>query len=193
MQLGLTGNIATGKSTVFRLLSKRNDFLGFDADAVVHRLYGQSTVVDRLIAEFSCCILDESGVVDRSQIRKLFLADESVRGRLEAIFHPLVYMEYQKSLSELQPNQVMLADIPLLFEKESPYDFDYTVTVACSTDLQLSRLIARSNLDKDVALKMINKQVALSYKMRQSDCVLWNNGSLDLLQRQLNLLVHRIF
>jgi len=125
MQLGLTGNIATGKSTVFRLLSKRNDFLGFDADAVVHRLYGQSTVVDRLIAEFSCCILDESGA--------------------------LVYMEYQKSLSELQPNQVMLADIPLLFEKESPYDFDYTVTVACSTDLQLSRLIARSNLDKDVA------------------------------------------
>ncbi len=193
MQLGLTGNIATGKSTVFRWLSKRSDFLGFDADAVVHQLYSQSSVVDQLVAEFSCCILDEAGVVDRSQIRKLFLNDENVRGKLEAIFHPLVYMEYQKRFADLQPNQVMLADIPLLFEKESPYHFDYTITVACSEDLQLSRLIARSNLDKNAALKMINKQVALSHKMSQSDCVLWNNGSLDQLQRQLNLLVHRIF
>ena len=193
MHIGLTGNIATGKSVVYRALCERENVVGFDADAVVHQLYSTDEVRDQLVSAFSSAILNESGMVDRKEVRRLFLECEGVKETLENVFHPLVHARYLKVASSLEPGQCLLADIPLLFEKSTPYEFDTIITVACSSEVQLKRLMERSKLDKKEAMAMIKKQVALSYKMRHSNHVLWNNGSLDLLQRQLNLLVHHIF
>jgi len=193
MHIGLTGNISTGKSTVYNILCQREDVLGFDADKVVHSLYSDSDVVDTLIAEFGSSIRGDDNLISRHKLRNLFLKDSSVRGVLESVFHPRVHQEYLETFDRLEQGQSLLADIPLLFEKETPYKFDKVITVACSADIQLSRLMSRSNLDKDIASAMIEKQVALSDKMRQSDIVIWNNAGLDLLQNQINLLEEYIF
>ena len=179
MKLGLTGTIATGKSTVYKLLLNKSEVIGFDADEVVHQLYERTDVIDRLTVEFGSEILGKGGGVDRSSLRSLFLADAGVRPRLESIFHPLVYEEFLNKEADLTSGQVLLADIPLLFEKADPYCFDAVVVVACSPDKQLSRLISRSKLDRETALKMISKQVKLDFKISKSDFVLWNNGSMS--------------
>ncbi len=193
MQLGLTGNIATGKSTVYALLMEREDTVGFDADAVVHALYDTAEVQEELMARLGPQILQADGTVCRGQIREAFLRDQTVRPFLEDVFHPRVHTQYSQLLGALPADKVLVADIPLLYEKETPYEFDAVVTVACSADLQLSRLMSRSALDKATALKMIKKQVALSYKILQADHVIWNNGGVDQLRNQLDLLVHHIF
>ena len=74
MKLGLTGTIATGKSTVYRMLLNKPEVIGFDADEVVHKLYQRADVIDRLTAEFGSEILSEGGGVDRSSLRSLFLS-----------------------------------------------------------------------------------------------------------------------
>jgi len=193
MFIGLTGNIATGKSAAFRIFCALRNAIRFDADAEVHALYRTEIVKKQLVSNFGTEVIDENGDVDRELIRRLFLTDSSVRPYLEGLFHPLVYERYEKKCQQLKQGEVLVADIPLLFEKDSNYRFDYVVTVACSSDIQLKRLISRSGLDKHTAMEMIKKQVALSYKISQSDFVLWNNGSLDQLQSQLNTLVHHIF
>lgn len=193
MRIGLTGNIATGKSVAFQALCKLDQVVGFDADAEVHSLYETDEVKNAIVSHFGADVIDEAGNVDRARLRGLFLKDPNVKVILEGLFHPLVYERYEEVSSNLGSREILVADIPLLFEKESAYQFSSVITVACSSDIQLRRLMSRSNLDKAVALEMIKKQVALSHKMSKSDFVLWNNGSLDQFQNQLNLLVHHIF
>jgi len=192
MLIGLTGNIATGKSTIYKLLCEYENVQGFDADKVVDSLYSNPDVITELVEELGESIINNESI-SRVKVRELFLSDSQVRNILEKIFHPRVYKEYLNLFHSLPKGHHLLADIPLLFEKETPYDFDKIITIACSDKIQLSRLMLRSSLDKETALAMIKKQVALSEKMRQSDIVLWNNGNLDHLQRQINLLVEQIF
>ena len=107
MHIGLTGNIATGKSTVFRLLTEREGVVGFDADLVVHDLYQRKSVVDQLVSHLGSGILDEQGAVSRVNVRNLFLEDKKVRGLLESIFHPLVYEEYLMLSSNLSSGSIL--------------------------------------------------------------------------------------
>ncbi len=193
MQLGLTGNIATGKSTVFKHLLSLEGVVGFDADAVVHQLYRTDEVKQELMSAFGEQIVRAEGEVDRAVLRQLFLSQDGVREQLEAIFHPKVHAEYEQLTSQKSEGQVLVADIPLLFEKQVPYEFDKTIVVACGATVQLERLQSRSGLDRETAQAMINKQVALSSKIDKADHVIWNNGDLAMLQRQIDSLVYHIF
>lgn len=193
MQLGLTGSIATGKSTVYERMLKDPRLVGFDADAVVHHLYAQREVIEQLADIFGGAILSPDGTANRDRLRELFLKDSGVKGQLEEIFHPRVRRAYQTLLAQVRSDQIILADIPLLLERNVPYEFDGVVVVACSSQTQLLRLKARSSLDTETARELINMQIALTSKIDKADYVLWNEGSPLQLQRQIDTLVHHLF
>lgn len=193
MLIGLTGNIATGKSTVFQEFLNREKIIGFNADEVVSDLYKTENVISSLTDSLGTEILTKSGEIDRRKVRTLFLSDLSVRPLLENLFHPMVRSRYEELCQSLQSDQSLIAEIPLLFEKEMPYEFETTIVVACSPETQLQRLLKRSKLDRNTAEKMIKKQVALERKVSMSDYVLWNEGGLPQLQRQINTLNHHLF
>lgn len=192
MTIGLTGGIATGKSSVLKALGLLPGINTFSADEVVHDLYSKPHVISQVLNVFGAEVFSE-GQLSRVKIREQFLSDPNAKSSLEGIMHPLVRNEYESAVASIKPGCHLVAEIPLLFETGVSYDFDKVIVVALSENQQLLRLKERSGLDTNEAKEMISKQVALSVKIDKADHILWNEGSLDQLQRQIDILVHHIF
>jgi dephospho-CoA kinase len=189
MLLGLTGGVATGKSTFAQLLSERAEFLCFDADACVHELLA----TDRGVAE---AVRREFGLdgppVERRALREIVFRDSGARRRLEAILHPPVRARWQALAADARATgRRLLADIPLLFETGAADFFDVTVVVAAAPGVQRRRLAARG-LEPATIDGMLASQLAMREKVTRAGIVVWNDGSLGALARQADLLLENL-
>lgn len=193
MILGLTGNIATGKSTVFKRLTQSQNIKGFDADQCVYDLYKEEAVIKELVSLFGKEVLDDGGNPVRSIIRREILKNPELKKELEGVFHPRVQDSFHRVKESLAEGEHLVADIPLLFEKDVAYPLDRVIVVACSSDTQFKRLRLRSKLDIDTTNAMIASQVSISHKISLADHVIWNEGCHDQLERQIDTLIHHIF
>lgn len=175
--IGLTGGIATGKSSVSNLLKKRN-FQVIDADAVVHDLQqaGSSLLIEMTKA-FGSTILHENGNLNRAKLSKIIFSSEKDRLRLERIVHPAVRAEFKRKIRESQA-EVLFLDVPLLFE--SGFDDLTTVDLVISTssEVQLERLKRRDFLTEQEAKNRISSQMPMHEKVMRADFVIDNNGTL---------------
>ncbi len=192
MKIGLTGNIATGKSLCYEIMTQHEKVVGFDADAEVQRLYKEPHVIEELVLALGDGILNVQGELERSRIRELFLRKPEVKKLLEDIFHPKVQASYEANVCSLDKGKVLLADIPLLYETNR-YHFDKVIVVGCSSQTQLLRLQKRSGFDKTTARDLACKQMCLYEKMHYADVVLWNEGNKDQLRRQIETLCNHLF
>ncbi len=176
--IGLTGGIATGKSTVARLIESRG-YKVIDADQVSHQVTQiQSEGYDRILSYFGEDILDDRLNIDRKKLGQVVFESASKKEQLESFLHPLIREEVQ-SLKDKYKSQgvaVVFYDVPLLFEKNMESDFDMTVVVWCDAATQLQRLIKRSRLTEVEALLRINAQLPLSYKIKRADFCIDNSG-----------------
>ena len=192
MLLGLTGGIATGKSTLARLLAERAEFTVFDADAHVHELLSSDPEV---IADIRRTFSLSSGPgepIDRSALRQVVFNDPSARRSLEEILHPRVRTAWTELLAACRPaNRPFLADIPLLFETGAAKHFEVTVLVAASPSTQRQRLEERQ-LAPDMIEGMLASQWPIGQKETRADFVIWNDGSLAALGRQTKLLLNQL-
>ncbi len=193
MILGLTGNIATGKSTVFKRLIQSPNIKGFDADQCVTDLYKKQEVLADLIELFGKEVVDDEGNPVRSIIRTAVFNNIELKKELESIFHPRVQDSFHRVKESLVEGQHLVADIPLLFEKDVEYPLDRVIVVACSSATQFKRLRLRSKLDIDTTKAMITSQVSISHKISLADHVIWNEGCHAQLERQIDTLIHHIF
>lgn len=179
--VGLTGGIATGKSTVARILRE----LGIPvvcADELARQVVKSgSEGFAAVVAEFGADILGPDGELDRRKLGAQVFADASLRARLESIVHPLVRAEQSRRREDLARSGASLAfyDVPLLFEKNLEEQFDATVVVLCDEGTQLSRLTSRDHLTIEEAKRRIAAQLPLAEKRRRADHVIDNNGSLE--------------
>ena len=194
MLLGLTGGIATGKSTVAHLLGARSNFTAFDADACVHQLLATDTkVISAVRRVLNVADPNPSAPIDRAVLRRIVFTDPTARRRLEAILHPVVRQAWQAlraiCVTEGRP---FLADIPLLFETDAAAHFDATILVAASPATQRSRLAARG-LAPDLIAGMLASQWPIGPKLPLADHVIWNDGSPAELERQCSLLLEQLF
>ncbi len=188
--LGLTGGIATGKSAFAAIFSKRLNAKFYDSDAAVHRLLSDDPDVQRLVCRnvHPLAYLPD-GTPDRQFLRTLVFSDPASKQALEQILHPRVREEWQRLIGDSRRAGVpCLVDIPLLYEVGAQKDFDAVVVVACSDGVQLQRLGSRSGISEDMAKKMIASQSSLGDKIIKSDHVVWNDGSLEALKTQSDLL-----
>lgn len=183
--IGLTGSIATGKSTVsFRL--KELGYFVIDADRISRDLTEPGSEGFRqIILAFGSEYCSLSGELDRKKLSKAVFRDENQREKLNAIMHPLVFHEIHSSIRAAN-SQMIFADIPLLFEvfdemKAVGILFDETVLVYTTEALQLQRLIQRDQIDRDQALAKIRAQWSIEKKRKYASYIIDNTGDLSLL------------
>lgn len=177
--VGLTGGIATGKSTVSGMLREAGLPI-VDADALVHALLEPGGLaVEPILGEFGSDVQRPDGGIDRQALGTRVFADDVQRKKLEAIVHPLVVSESQRRLHELAESgthDVVVYDAALLIETGRHRDFDRLVVVACSPELQLERLMKRDGLSVDQAGARVRAQMPLTRKLALADYVIDNSG-----------------
>lgn len=191
---GLTGGIATGKSTVKKLLEGRGIPV-IDADQISHRLSepGAQGYIN-IVSQFGNDILFEDKSLDRKKLARLIFSDSTKKDILEGILHPLIKDEVQALRAQFEKSGVQRCfyDVPLLFEKNLKNQFDCVVLVWCDRVIQMDRLTRRSNLSETEAVLRIENQIPLVEKVAASDYCLDNSGSLHELETQLDNLLSRI-
>ncbi|WP_283621265.1 dephospho-CoA kinase [Limosilactobacillus avium] len=189
--VGLTGGIASGKSTVSQMLSQ----VGLpivDADQVAHRLQQPGQLgLSELVGQFGREILTADGHLNRGALGKMAFSDAGVRHQLNAIMQPLIRETIMDQLAAFKKQDIpfVILDAPLLFEQGYDQECDLIVVVTVSHDCQVQRLMSRNGYTRAVAEQRIAAQWPLAKKSRQADVVINNDGSLDELRRQVAKLV----
>ena len=186
----LTGGIASGKSTVCRLLRELCPAVTiFDCDAATRRLHSNPAVVEQCRAVFGDeAIFAPKNCLDRDFLRKKVFANDAARTQLEAIIHPLIRQECQEALTHAQQSTsspVFIADVPLLFENGFDFGQEKSLLVASSFDTQVRRLRNRTRLDDEMIHSIIAAQMPVAQKMLLADVVFWNEGPLSSLRTQI--------
>jgi len=187
--IGITGSIASGKSTFRDILAPLLPAQIVDADAIARNLLEESGVRTKVLAALSPAAYKSDGSPDRAEIRRIIYSDLAAKSRLEAILHPRVRKTWLEA-AELAKNEKrhLLVDIPLLFETKAASHFEIIITVACSPGIQQARLAARG-LDPGMAEKILGTQMPAAEKIAGSSHVVWNDGKLSALKDQAEYFV----
>ena len=183
--IGLTGNIATGKSVVRRMLEHLGAYT-IDADALSHRVIskgapGYQPVLDK----FGTWLLDENGQINRAKLGKLVFADEQALAQLEAIIHPYVGQAIDLLTRRSTQNVVALEAIKLL-ESNLRGKCDSLWVTDADQKVQLERLVRKRGMSQEDAMLRIHQQSAQSEKLAAATVVIKNNGSIEDLWKQVS-------
>lgn len=175
MQIGLTGGIGSGKSTVASLLEGLGARL-VDTDAIARELtLPGGAAIDPIAAAFGAEAIDASGALDRARMRTLAFADPSARRRLEAILHPLIGIEATRRATGASGTVVF--DVPLLVESGRwRARVDKVLVVDCSEATQAERVAARPGWTREAALAVIAQQASRRRRRASADAVIHNDG-----------------
>ncbi len=167
IRLGLTGSMATGKSTVAAMFAKR-DIPIYDADKAVHDLY-EGEAVPVVAAQFPDAIMD--GKIDRKALSKLVLGDKKKLAQLEALVHPLVHQKMHEFLVQNQQSgeTLVILEIPLLFETGKDYPLDKIAVTFCADDIQKQRALARDGMTEEKFEAIKARQMPQSEKKQRAD------------------------
>jgi len=185
--VGLTGGLASGKSTVARML-RESGCLVVDADQVVADLYESGQEGARTVAELAGKeILDEDGAVDHGRLASRLFEDEPLRTAVEAAVHPLVRRQFRR-ISEGSDAAIIVLEATLLVEAGQAPDFDVVITIEADDDRRLRRAIERG-LPEDQARARMAAQGDGSERRAGSNIVLHNDGSLEDLREATTALV----
>ena len=187
MRVGLTGNVAAGKSVVLDFL-RRHGATVIDADALVREVQQPGTPVLRRIAErFGPGMLLPDGALDRSRLRRRVMGDPAALSDLNAIVHPAVELLHRERIAqaELRGDQIVVSDVPLLFEAGWESDFDLIILVDAPEAIRRLRLVSLRQLTPEEANDMLASQDPADEKRRWSDLVIENDGSVEDLEARV--------
>lgn len=177
--IGLTGGIATGKSTVARLLAGRGAAV-VDADLLAREVVEPGApALEEIAAAFGPGVLTATGELDRAALGAVVFADPEARRRLEAITHPRIgaLMQQRIAAGLGSPVPLVVADIPLLFEGGRDGIVEGVLLVDAPEDVQLRRLMLRDGIDEAAARARVGAQMPLAEKRRRATWVIDNGGS----------------
>ncbi len=184
--IGLTGGIASGKSTASAYIEEQG-FKVLDADVYARKVTEKdSPGYHRIVETFGTGILDENEEIDRAALGRIIFSDAEERKKLNAISHPEIRRMMNSDQDEFIKENHVFLDIPLLFENGLDKNCDVTVTVYVTQENQMQRLMDRNGLVEADAAARIGSQMALEEKKRLSDRVFDNNGDKENLYRQID-------
>lgn len=192
--IGLTGGIATGKSTVAELLRKKG-LTVIDADKVAHEVVTPgSTGIEKISHTFGKEMIQSDGSLDRQKMAKEVFVDPQKLSQLESIIHPLVKAKVAelKKKCEEKNEKLVFYDVPLLFEKKLEKEFDKIVVVSSTLELQKQRMKNRNHWDEEEIQRRLSNQLSLKYKESGADFVIHNKGSVEELEAKVDLLVQEL-
>jgi len=185
---GLTGGIASGKSTVSAMLGELGAYI-IDADKIGHEmLVSTSPAFPELVAAFGRGILDSAGRIDRSKLGPLVFADSAKLQQLNRIVHPRIIERIGRLAAEhcqRNPGAVAVVDAALIYETGIPGRFLKTIVAWCRPEQQVERLIAKTGLSREEAENRIASQMPTEEKRRRADFVIDCSGSVEETRRQV--------
>lgn len=178
-KLGLTGGIATGKSTVSTYLHNQGIPV-IDADKVAHDILSDAVVLAELKETFGETIFAD-GVLSRPALGQIVFGDSEALAKLNNLTHPRIYQRIDElgQRYEDEGEQLVVYDIPLLLETPNKMTFDGIMVVVTDPEQQLQRLMARNNLSQVDAQKRIASQMPIAQKAKWADFVINNNNSTE--------------
>ena len=191
MILGLTGGIASGKSTVSNIFKKYGIYI-VDADKIAKELGNRKDVIDEIGEKISKTVIDKNGSVDRAKLKEIVFSDKSKLEILNKIYHPKIREEFKKIKLNSSKNDIIIFDVPLLFETGMYTLCDKNILVYVNEDIQIERLIARDGITKELAKKIIDSQMSLDEKKSKSDILIENNDSLEELEKKVEMVYKKI-
>lgn len=185
--IGLTGSIASGKSTVSQMLEGYG-FPIVDADKVARLVVEPGTpVLENIVQVFGSDVLHEDGSLNRERLGQLIFKDQNEREKLNLIIHPAIRheMNRQKEMHLANDAHTVVMDIPLLFESGLQSVVNKIIVVSVTPAIQKKRLMERNGFTEEEALDRISSQLPMEIKEEQSDAVLYNNGTVEQTEEQL--------
>lgn len=186
--IGLTGGIASGKSTVSNIFKKVGVPI-IDADVIARKVVEKDSVgLKSLTKRFGNSILLDDGSLDRAQLGIKMFSDASALKEVNDLLQPLIRTEIELQIQEAkkQNNPLLILDIPLLFEMHYETLCDEIIVVAVLVETQIQRLKNRNGLSKEEALKRIESQMPLEEKVKKADIVWTNEGSIEELEARVH-------
>lgn len=188
--VGITGGIATGKSSFIRALLRDAPAALFDADRCVHDLLASDdALLAQLRAAFGPAIFAADGSLNRSALREAVFHDDRARRDLESLVHPLVRARWtEQAEAARRARSWLFVDIPLLYETRAESEFDRVIVVACRPETQRRRMSEERGLASALIERMIGAQLDLAAKTARADHVVWNDSTFAALDEQARLL-----
>jgi len=189
--VGVTGGIASGKSTVAAMLEKKGaPMIDFDVLARVV-VEPEEPAWKQIVAFFGEQVLNEDRTLDRKKLSDIVFHDMEKRKKLESFTHPQIRIEFVRMLNEItekDPNAIVQVVIPLLLELNLQYLFHKVVVVSVSQDEMVKRLAMRDGITEDAARKMLLSQLPMEEKVKYADFVLDNSGTVEETEKKVDRL-----
>lgn len=191
IRIALVGNIASGKSTVEKVLTEKYGFSVLDTDKACHFLLEKLSA--KIIQEFKNYeILDENGRLSREKLGKVVFYNEDLKTKLENILYPNLRVEINRYFEDHKSEEIVFVAIPLLFEANMENLFDKIMFVYCNDEIRLERLIKRNNYTREYAQKRLNSQLSQEKKVEKSDIIIQNNSDKIALEQEIDKALNKL-
>ena len=180
LKIGLTGSIASGKSTVTGMFAELGAHV-IDTDTIARQVVAPGSAgLAKLVAAFGDHLLEDDGRLNRQLLGELIFADREKRQELNQLLHPLIMSivaERMKKNARRYPQGLTIVDVPLLIEADLTSWFDKIILVYVPAAVQLERLKARDRIDEEMARLKMSSQMAPEEKRQYADFIIDNSGS----------------
>ena len=185
MRVGLTGGIASGKSTVAALLRDLGAVV-IDSDRLARDAVAAGTPgLAAVVAAFGPEVLTATGELDRPAVARRVFADDAARERLERIVHPLVHEAARRLEAAVPPGSLVVHDVPLLVEVGRAGEFDAVVVIDCDEQVQVERMVRERGWTREEALSRLRAQASREQRLAVATHVVDNTGSLEQLRARV--------
>lgn len=192
--IGLSGGLASGKSTVAAVL-RRKGYQVIDADQVAREVLQKGTIgLQKIVEIFGQQLLESNGELNRNKMAEIVFSSPDQLKKLEMIVHPLIQEKVRITRKNLEEKKEKIAfyDVPLLFEKNLESQFDATILVYSSETVQKSRMKSRNNWSDVEIQSRLSAQLPMAEKLKKAKWVLNNEGTIADLEKQIDDLLGRL-
>ena len=188
IKYAIVGNIASGKSTMEKVLEEHN-FVVLDTDFMTHDILIDNPEIAKAFQEYD---VFEYGKLSREKLGKLVFNDTELKLKLENLVHPLIRQELENAFETFKEEPCIFISVPLLFEVGWEDMFDKVIFIKSDDNIRISRLIERNGYTKEYAHKRIDSQLPQENKLKKADYVIENNGSVDEFKNEINSFIETI-